>query len=165
MPYNKRIRIGKIVKTHGLKGEFKIYPYTTDTSFFSNYKNIYVDGVNSYSFEYVRQNNNVLIAKFKGLNSIDDLPSLINKDIFIDYSEKRKMEEGEYLVSELIGLKVYDGENLLGEIKDVLLYGANDVFSVIDMDNNERLIPNVKQFVKNIDIENKKVIVNLIKGM
>ena len=165
MPYNKRIRIGKIVKTHGLKGEFKIYPYTTDTSPFSNYKNIYVDGVNSYSFEYVRQNNNVLIAKFKGLNSIDDLPSLINKDIFIDYSEKRRMEEGEYLVSELIGLKVYDGENLLGEIKDVLLYGANDVFSVIDMDNNERLIPNVKQFVKNIDIENKKVIVNLIKGM
>lgn len=165
MPYNKRIRIGKIVKTHGLKGEFKIYPYTTEASSFSNYKNIYVDGVNSYSFEYVRQNNNVLIAKFKGLNSIDDLPSLINKDIFIDYSEKRRMEEGEYLVSELIGLKVYDGENLLGEIKDVLLYGANDVFSVIDMDNNERLIPNVKQFVKNIDIENKKVIVNLIKGM
>ena len=35
----------------------------------------------------------------------------------------------------------------------------------MDMDNNERLIPNVKQFVKNIDIENKKVIVNLIKGM
>ena len=165
MSNNKRIRIGKIVKTHGLKGEFKIYPYTTDTSSFSNYKNIYVDGVNSYSFEYVRQNNNVLIAKFKGLNSIDDLPSLINKDIFIDYSEKRRMEEGEYLVSELIGLKVYHGENLLGEIKDVLLYGANDVFSVIDMDNNERLIPNVKQFVKNIDIENKKVIVNLIKGM
>ena len=165
MSNNKRIRIGKIVKTHGLKGEFKIYPYTTDTSSFSNYKNIYVDGVNSYSFEYVKQNNNVLIAKFKGLNSIDDLASLINKDIFIDYSEKREMEEGEYLISELIGLKVYDDENLIGEIKDVLLYGANDVFIVSDAENNERLIPNVKQFVKNIDIENKKVIVNLIKGM
>ena len=48
MSNNKRIRIGKIVKTHGLKGEFKIYPYTTDTSSFSNYNNIYVDGVNSY---------------------------------------------------------------------------------------------------------------------
>ncbi|EFM39019.1 16S rRNA processing protein RimM [[Eubacterium] yurii subsp. margaretiae ATCC 43715] len=165
MPENKRIRIGKIVKTQGLKGEFKIYPYTTDSSSFSSYKNIYVDGVGDYSFEYVRQNNNVLIAKFKGLNSIDDLPALINKDIFIDYSEKRQMEEGEYLISELIGLKVYDGENLIGEIKDVLLYGANDVFCVIDMENNERLIPNVRQFVKNIDIENKKVIVNLIKGM
>ena len=48
MSNNKRIRIGKIVKTHGLKGEFKIYHYTTDTSSFSNYNNIYVDGVNSY---------------------------------------------------------------------------------------------------------------------
>ena len=67
------------------------------------------------------------------------------------------MEEGEYLISELIGLKVYDDENLIGEIKDVLLYEANDVFIVSDAENNERLIPNVKQFVKNIDIENKKV--------
>ena len=93
------------------------------------------------------------------------MPSLINKDIFIDYSEKRKMDEGEYLVSELIGLKVYDGETYIGEIKDVLLYGANDVFSVIDTQNEERLIPNVRHFVKDIDIDNKKVIVNLIKGM
>lgn len=165
MPENKRIRIGKIVKTHGLKGEFKIYPYTTDTSSFSAYKKIYIDDEKSYEFEYIKQNNNVLIAKFKGLNSIDDLQSLINKDIFIDYSEKRKMDEGEYLVSELIGLKVYDGETYIGEIKDVLLYGANDVFYVIDTQNEERLIPNVRHFVKDIDIDNKKVIVNLIKGM
>ena len=162
-----KIRIGQITKSHGLKGEFKIYPYTSDISAFLNYKDVYVeDKKEKYSFEYVKKNNNMLIAKFKDIDNINDLPSFLNKNIFIDYKDKRKMEKDEYLVSDLIGLEVYEKDIKIGIVEDVLLYAANDVFKVKDTDiEKERFIPNVKQFIKNINIQENKIEVELIEGM
>lgn len=160
-----RIRIGKIIKSHGLKGEFKIYPYSSDTSAFKTYKNIYVEDISSvYEFQHIKMMNNLLIAKFKGVNDIDDLPKFIGKSIFIDYAEKRKMEKDEYLISELIGMKVYYKEDFIGIVDDVLQYGVNDVFRVVN-NSSEKLIPNIKQFVKSIDLQNNKIEVELIEGM
>lgn len=160
-----KIRIGKIIKSHGLKGEFKIYPYTSDIEAFKNYKQIYLENeTNPYKLQYVKTMNNLLIGKLKDINSIDDLPKFINKSIFIDYSQKRQMEEDEYLISELIGMQVYENDKFIGIVDDVLLYGANDVFRVLN-EKEERLIPNVKQFVKSIDINTRKIMVELIEGM
>ena len=159
-----RIRIGKIIKSHGLKGEFKIYPYTSDISSFNNYKTVYVEDIETYNLQYIKNMNNLLIGKFKEIDNIDDLPEVLGKSIFIDYSEKRQMQEDEYLISDLIGLEVYERDKLIGVVDDVLQYGANDVFK-IKSGSMERFIPNVKKFIKKIDMIEKKITVELIEGM
>jgi len=160
-----RIRIGKIIKSHGLKGEFKIYPYTSDISSFNNYKTVYVEDIETpYNLQYIKNMNNLLIGKFKEIDNIDDLPEVSGKSIFIDYSEKRQMQEDEYLISDLIGLEVYERDKLIGVVDDVLQYGANDVFK-IKSGSMERFIPNVKKFIKKIDMIEKKITVELIEGM
>lgn len=160
-----RIRIGKIIKSHGLKGEFKIYPYTSDISSFNNYKTVYVEDIETpYNLQYIKNMNNLLIGKFKEIDNIDDLPEVLGKSIFIDYSEKRQMQEDEYLISDLIGLEVYERDKLIGVVDDVLQYGANDVFK-IKSGSIERFIPNVKKFIKKIDMIEKKITVELIEGM
>ena len=65
-----------------------------------------------------------------------------------------------------IGFEVYEKDIKIGIVEDVLLYAANDVFKVKDTDTEkERFIPNVKQFIKNINIQENKIEVELIEGM
>ena len=79
------------------------------------------------------------------------------------------MLEGEYYISDLIGLRVTDEEeNEIGTLKDVMQTGANDVY-VVDgnesYDNKEILIPCIKECIKNVDLENKTITVHLLKGL
>jgi 16S rRNA processing protein RimM len=81
------------------------------------------------------------------------------------FEEKIELPENNYFIHDLIGLKVFDiDENYLGVIENVLQMGANDVYQIIQEDN-EILIPAVSEFVKDISLKEKKMIVKLIEGM
>ncbi len=168
----KYIRVGKIVNTHGIKGDVKILPLTDDINRFEKLHSIYIeDDKNPMKIEKVWYSKGFVMLKFKGYDSINDVIKYKDKYIVIDEKDALELPEDSYFIFEIIGLKVFcsDG-NELGEIIDVLQPGGNDVYVVKRKDlekgiEKEYLIPAIKNVIKLIDIENRKMIIEPIEGL
>ncbi len=162
----KRYRIGKIVNTHGLKGEVKVYPHTDDMSRFEDAKYLIFEGTDEkLEIESIRYQKAMVYLKFKGKDKIEQVEPFLQREVYVDEENMRELEEDEYMIDTLIGLDVFlqDGQRI-GMVKDLLQYSANDVL-VLECDGKEVLIPFLKQFVPQIDIGGKKMIIAPIKGM
>lgn len=151
------ILIGKIVGTHGIKGYLKIKPFTDFPERFEKGKSIKVKIDNSL-FEFLIedsfQHKNFICLKLKDINTIDEARKLKDKDVFIYGDEIKKLEDDEYYIHDLIGLKVFgEGEQVIGKIVDVIRLISNDVFEIELIDNRKFLYPFVKDFIDEINIQ------------
>lgn len=158
------IKIAKIVGVHGLIGEVKTFPYTDDLADFKAYKKIYVDD-EELEIESQKIASKFIVLKLKGFDYIDDVKKIVGKDIFIDKADRPSLNEGDYYISDLIDLYVYsEADEFIGVVKDLMTTSANHVL-VVDHEGKEALIPFVKAFIKNVDIDNKRITVKLIEGI
>ena len=159
-------RIGQIVNTQGLKGEVRVYPYVDDINRFDELENFYLDKNFNQEFEAerVRYKGNMVIMKIKGVDSVEMAERLKTKNLYVSRENSVDLDEDEFFIADLIGLDVFTvaGEKV-GTLKDVLQYSANDVYVV--KGDKEYLIPSTLKFVPEINIEEKKMIIDPIKGM
>ncbi len=155
------IAIAKTTKTVGLKGEIKVYPYSQDTSIREGL-DIYINKI-EYKIKSVRFQKKLPVIKLYGINDVECASKIINNEIFIK-KEDISLEENEFLVIDLIGLDVYTNNQKIGIIENVLTEYNNDIY-VVKTDENIKYIPAVKEFVKDVDLVNGKVIVELIEGL
>lgn len=154
---SERMEIGKIVNTVGLKGEVKVYPYIDD---FTDIKFVYVNN-NKMEIENIRNKKTVVVIKFKEISNIDEAENLRNSIIELDDEDAPELEEGRYYIKDLIGFEVITDEGkVLGKLDDIFNTGANDIYQV-----GEILLPGVDEVIKEIDTENKKITVHIIKGL
>lgn len=163
----RRYRIGKIVKTHGLRGDLKVYSYTDYPERFEEIDYLFVeDGKEKYEIEKVRYQKNMAIIKIKRIDTIEEAEKYIGKTLYIDQDNIRELEEDEYMIADLVGIEVYltTGEKV-GKVEDVLQYTANDIYQVKSEDGKEYLIPALKEFVPEIDIEKRQMKVHPVKGL
>ena len=160
-------KVGKIVNTQGLKGEVRVYPFTDDINRFDDLDVFYLDKDfnTKWNVERVRYKGNLVIMKIKNIDSIEKAEVLRDKFIYVSREDGRELEEDEYFIADMIGLEVYtvDGEKV-GVLKDVLQYAANDVY-IIKGEEKEYLIPAIMKFVRTIDMKERKMIIDPIKGM
>lgn len=156
----KFINIGKIVNTHGIKGELRILSdFRYKDKVFKKGMKFYVGKekeefvVNSYRFHKIFD-----MVTFDGLNNINDVLYLKGRQVFIN-SEDLKLDDGEIYIDDLIGYEVIIGEKNIGKVTSVLHNSkANDNLRVGDI-----LIPYVKEFI--IKIEDNKIYVKEIGGL
>ena len=164
----KYFKIGQIVSTQGLKGEVKVYTYTDDIYRYDDLEEFYLgkDLENTWKVEKVRYKGKMVIMKIKGIDTVEDAEKLKDKFMYVSREESRDLEEGEFFISDMIGIDVYtiDGE-YIGILDEVLQYAANDVYVVKGQENKEYLIPAIMKFVPTIDMEERKMIIDPIKGM
>lgn len=155
--------IGKIINTHGIKGELKVEPYTFDNKRFSKLKSLYVgDDLTEFFIKKVRVNDFVYIT-FEGFENINDVINLKGSEIYIKDEDRLALDENQYYISDIIGKKVYDTDNnYIGKLKDVLEYPANDIFIIESDYKSIYQIPAVKEFIKKID---STITIKLIEGM
>ena len=161
-------RVGVIANTHGIRGEVKIFPTTDDVKRFDYLKEAYIDaGKEKIKVEVsnVRYFKNLVIVKFKGIDNINDIERYKGKDLLVTGENALPLEEGEYYLADIIGANVYteDG-NLFGSLEDVIETGANLVYSV-QHEGKEVLLPVIDDCVKEVNVEEKKVIVHIMKGL
>ena len=161
-------RIGQIVNTQGLEGEVRVYPYVDDINRFDELENFYLDKNFNQEFEVerVRYKGNMVIMKIKGVDSVEMAERLKTKNLYVSRENSVDLDEDEFFIADLIGLDVFTvaGEKV-GTLKDVLQYSANDVYVVKGDNDKEYLIPSTLKFVPEINIEEKKMIIDPIKGM
>ena len=166
-----RFQVGVIASTHGLKGEVNVFPTTEDPERFKKLKKVTLTtqrGENiELDVESARFFKKFVIVKFKQFNDINEVEKFRNCELTIDRKDALKLAPGEYYCADLIGLEVVDEEgNALGEISDIIQTGANDVYEMTRPGVEEKVyIPAIKDCVKNIDIENKKVVIHVMDGL
>lgn len=158
--------IGKIINTHGIKGELKLYPLTDDLSRFDSLEEAYIGEeklkVNVVGVKY---NKNLPIIRFSEFNNINQVLKFKEEYLYVDDENLVELPENRYFVFDLIDCKVEDMDgNYIGIVKDVIDNPTNDVYVIKD-DKNEYLVPAIKEFVKDIDITNKLIRINPIEGM
>lgn len=162
--------IGKIVNTHGVKGEMRILPSTDDIKRFEKLKQVTVVNREEKVYEItgIRYHKNFVLLKFKGIDTLNDAELLKNSLIKIDRKDSLPLEEDEYYISDLYGMNVITEEGRdLGEIKDILYTGSsNDVYIIFNKETQkEILIPAIKQCIKKVDVSNNLMTVHLLEGL
>lgn len=160
------IVIGKIINTHGIKGDLRVYPYTDNIKRFSDLKDVYIgEQKEKVDIENVKYHKDLVLLKLKSFDNINDVLIFKEKLVYIDERDKIKLPKDNYFIHELIGCKVYDQKDkLLGVIEDVLQNSSNDVYVIKD-NEKEYMIPAIKKFIKEVNISEKTIIVDVIEGM
>lgn len=163
------IEIGQIVNTNGLKGVVKVNPFTDDISKFEDLKYVYIQLKNELKkvkIEQVRYNKNQVLLKLEGIDSIEEAEKYRNFYLKTEKESQEDLGEDTYYIVDLICLDVYTDKNeYLGKIEDVFPTGSNDVYVVKDNLGKQILIPAIADVVKEVDLKNKKMIINLIPGL
>jgi len=157
------IEAGKIVNTHGMKGEVRVEPWADSPDFLVGFDYFYIDDI-PVKVLSARVHKGCVIATLEGVGDIDTAIRMKSKIIKIK-KEDVKLEEGRFFVADLIGLKVIDNETgeTLGTLSDVLSLPSNNVYVI--KGKREILIPAVPEFIVETDLEKDYVKVRLIEGL
>lgn len=165
----KRLEVGQIVNTFGIKGFVKIYPYVDDIKRFDKLKNVYVISKKEeklLEIEEVKYQKNMVLAKFKGIDNVETAEKLRQSYVEIDRKDAIPLKEGQYFIVDLLGLEVYsDDGRLLGKLNDIFNTGSNDIYEVKDELGKQILLPGIPEVIKEVDLDNGKIIVHLIEGL
>ena len=165
----KYLEIGQIVNTFGIKGQLKIVPFTDDITRYYELKEIYVEKKNElklFQIEQVNYKKNMVILKLKGIETVEEAEKLRNCYLKIDRKDAKKLPKDTYFIVDLLGLDVYTDEGkLLGKVDDIYNAGSSDIYVIKDELGKQILLPAIKDVLKEVDLENQKIIVHLIKGL
>ncbi len=158
-----RVEIGKIYTTFGLKGDVKVYPYTEKEIFSKfNGKDVWIENSSSFPLKVkmsqVRfSNKKSFLVKLEGFDTVGKAKRIVGKNLTVPKSSLPPSKDGEYYFYEVIGMEVYDEENVyIGKVSDVIQTGANDVFVVKDSDI-EMLVPVVEDYILELDKEDSRL--------
>ena len=163
------LRVGVISSTHGVRGEVKVYPTTDDPERFLDLDEVTLDAGREQivlEIQNVKFFKNMVILKFKGYDNINDIEKYKGRDLLIHRDQAVELEEDEYFVTDLIGLKVEaeDG-TVLGELKEVMPTGANDVYIVRQENGKELLLPAIKDCILDVDLEQGIMKIHVMDGL
>ena len=162
MEKQRYIEAGKIVNTHGVKGEVKIQVWLDSPDFLKTFKKIYIDG-NAVKVISSRVHKDFLIAFLDGVSDVNEAMCLKNKSVYIDRKDA-KLPRGAYFLQDIIGATVVDVSGAeVGKLTDIMETPASKIYVV--KGESEHLIPAVDEFIISVDTEKGIVKVNLIEGM
>ncbi len=158
---------GKIVGTHGIKGEVRIEHWSDSPEFLCAFKKLYLDEKGQSFIEVKsRPHKNIALAKIKGVDTIESAEKFRGKIVYINRDDI-VLDEGVYFVQDLIGLEVKDADSgvIYGKITDVLRTGANDVYEITDSENKKYLAPVIDEVVEEINVDGGFVLIRPMKGI
>ena len=164
------LRVGKIVNTHALQGEVRVVSH-------SDFKNerfkvgaeLFIDWGGEYlpvEVKSHRVNKSFDLLKFVGMSHINDVEKYKGCELLVDATDLSELDDQEFYFHEILGcqVKTTDGA-VLGEIIDIIQTGANDVWTVKRKGEKDALIPYIENVVKDVNVQEKVVTVELIEGL
>lgn len=162
--------IGKVVKTHGIRGELKIFPYSRIPENFKSYKNVTLTGgkaglCRSYPVDSCRIHKKTVILRLAGVATMDDAERLCGFQVWLRKSELPAAGPDEYYWYEMAGRQVVtDQGRELGRVTAVFNNGAHDVLVIMDRDR-EYLVPVRPEIVVRLDSSRRQIIISPVPGL
>ena len=159
------IKLGLITAPQGIKGEFRVLPYTDDPGRFTEIGSVILDG-QTRRIEDVRFRQNMIVLKLEGIDDRNAAEKLRNKELLLDKQDLWEQPEDTFFIDDLVGCSVVleDGTPV-GTLKQVHSRPAQDLYEIVKPDGTAFLLPAVKEFVKNVDPEHKIIKIQVINGL
>ena len=165
----QKLQVGIITATHGLKGEVKVYPTTDDPGRFRRLKKVILDNGKvsvDLEIESVKYFKQFVILKFKGLDDIEQVEKYRKASLYVTRDNAVRLKKDEFFIADLIDMKVVNEDGSpLGTLRDVITTGANDVYEVALDEGGTVLIPAIKEYILDVDVENAVMRVHLLEGL
>lgn len=153
---------GKIVSTHGVRGEVKVLPWADDPDFLVGLPRVFLAG-KEYAVESSRVHKACVIMKLAGIDDVDEAAKLRNAVIRL-HRDDVVLAEGAVFIADLVGLRVLSEDGTqIGTISEIMTMPGNDVYVV--QGEREYLIPGVPEFILERNLDEGFVRVRLIEGM
>lgn len=162
------LQVGVISSTHGVRGEVKVFPTTSEAERFKKLKKVLLDtGKERIPLEVANARffKQFVILKFKGIDNINDIEQYKGKSLLVSREDAVRLEEDEYYIADLIGMTVYTEEGRFGVLRDVMETGANEVYIVDSDEHGEVLIPAIRQCILDVDVDENRMTVRLMDGL
>ncbi len=163
------LEVGKIVNTHGLKGDVKVLAWTDSPDVFEQISSVFTTchgKEQMLTVQYVKYQKNNLIVKFKEINSIEEAETYKGQVLFASRDALPPLEDGKYYIADLIGLEVIDEDGtILGTVSDVFSTGSNDVYEVKREGQKPLLLPGIDEVILRTDLEEKRIYVHMMEGL
>ena len=164
---NDKTLVGKIINTHGIKGNVKIYPYTDDPERFKDLDYLLIgEDFKELRIADMFIQKGFVYVRFEGYEDINKILDFVNSNVYIYDRDKVKLPEDRYFISDIVNMEVHDLEgNLIGKVTDVIENLANDLFQVQKPDGKIFYLPARKEFIKEIDVDKRVIIIDPIEGL
>lgn len=160
------LEVGKIVGTHGVRGELRVNPWSDTPDFLTAFKTLYFNEGKEKIKVKCRPHKNIVLMTAEGVVSVEEAEKLRGKVLYINRDDV-KLPEGKNFVQDLIGCKVLDADNKsveYGVIKDVFKTGANDVYTVKNGDK-EYLVPVIDSVIIEKNVDEGIIYIRPMKGL
>ncbi len=167
----KYLVIGEILRPHGVRGELRTRVLTDYPETFHDLERVYIGKTaddrhpRQHQLKHVRFNKDYALLSLDGIRDRNDADPLRKGIVMMDVADAAPLEQGEYYLYQLIGLKVRSDEQVIGVIREVLQTGANDVYVVASDTYGELLLPAHDETIVDIDFEAELVTMRLPKGL
>ena len=165
------VPVGKIIRTHGVRGAVKIYPYGESLAERKADDHLYLAKANDSGRNLVltivrlQPQGKVWIGQFKDVSNMDEALRLVGREVCLPEQWLAATAEGEYYHYQLIGLTVETSDGkLLGTLRGVLETGSNDVY-VVEQLGKEVLVPALEDVIRQVDLTGKRMVVDLPEGL
>lgn len=162
------LEVGKIINTHGLRGEVKVVTWTDSPEVFETLKNVVAkmrSGDVTLSIKSVKYQKNNIIVKFGEIDSIEEAEKLKNAVLSASRDELGELPEGVYYIADLVGCEVFDESGKIGALSDVFTAGASDVYDIKRDGKKNLLVPIIDGVLKNVDIGGKRIDIKIPEGL
>ena len=159
------IKAGKIVNTHGIRGDIKIDVWMNDARDLCDIPTLYIDG-KPFAVTAARAQRAVAIVHLKGIDTIEMAETMKGREISIEKTDDL-LDEGEYFIEDIIGCEVFDvdTDEHYGVIVDVYPGIANDAYEIRLKSGKQVLFPVIKEVIIDTDIEAKTIKIRPLGGM
>jgi 16S rRNA processing protein RimM len=162
------IAVGRVVTTHGLRGEMRVQLYNPDSTSIQPNADIVLRRADDDSIHHVvavRPHKRVLLVTLEGYDSIEASQALVGCEVCVPKSDLPPVAEGQVYHFDLLGMDVVttSGENL-GSVAEIMALGSHDV-CVVRRGNRESLIPMIEDVIKQIDRDNRRLIIEPLPGL
>ena len=166
--HDNMVLIGKVIRPHGIGGVLKISSYAQSPETFRNSGSVHLGkgsgALVTYRVSSIKPQKNFFLLKLEGVNTLEESEPYRGADIYISKEHLSRKEPGEYFWFELIGIKVYTPKGaMIGTLKHVFPTRSNDIY-VIEGENEEVLVPATQGAVREIDLENQRMIISETEG-
>lgn len=163
------IPVGKIIGTHGIKGQMKLHSYSGNADSLSAARSVTLksaDGtLRELTITSFKANSGRFILGLQGFDDINLVQPLLGNEIYLKRGQLPRLEEDEYYWSDLIGLQVFTDEGtLLGTVADIFETGSSDIYVVRDGER-EYLIPAIADVIKTVDPTGGRIVITPLDGL
>ena len=160
------LEAGRIVATHGIRGEVRMEPWCDSAEFIRPLRRFYRADGSVMEVESSRVHKGMLLVKFKGVDTATQGDLLRGVVLSLDRNDV-SLPQGRYFVQDLLGASVQDANSgrVYGKIEEIFQTAASDVYRVRDEAGKDHLLPAVEAMLVSTDVEAGQVLVRPVKGI